>query len=232
MADPNPTNRDNARPVTVLRVPSTVPTIVRFLGPIRGMITHWPGRGHSIHCPGVNDCPSGVHRLRICWKGYAAVEHWDHASGLWWCRVLEVTEALEEILHKRDLRGEVWILNRQGSKKRNEPVTGLLSERLPSATLRQPFAIEDVLRKVYSVEKLLLDVPNPVPGRLILSASTDPCPLAELDGSPTHERVATPEERAQFARELKRIGFGRGVKGNQQYGQNPRNGDNPESAQH
>jgi len=100
----------SVRPVRVVSVPIEIPLVVRFLGPVMGLETHWKS-SRTIPCPGVDTCPPALHRLGTIWRGYSAAESWDDAAHVWRPSVLEVTECLEETLRGRDLRGEVWALH-------------------------------------------------------------------------------------------------------------------------
>lgn len=168
---------DKIRTVEVLPVRANTEHTVRFLAGYFGLLTHWMGK-HSIPCPGVDKCPESVHRRDQTWKGYAAVERYELASSVWVPYVLEITEALEHSLRGRQLRGEVWFLERPQPGKKKCPVLGQYLERQSLEWLRQPFDINDVLRVVYHNRPYVLGVANPIPPRLCVEVSVDGPPTA------------------------------------------------------
>lgn len=155
-------------PVRIASVPEHDPVIVRFLGPLQGLPTHHTRKEGSVACEG-DICPPAIHRLKRVWKFYGAAEEWRHSEKVWRPCVLEVTECLEELLRGRRLRGEVWMLIREGDRGKSSRVTGTLCETLSDVMLTAEFDIYPVLQRRYRVEKLLLGLPNPTPPRLLLS---------------------------------------------------------------
>lgn len=153
--------------VRVVSVPRNRPLAVLFCGPVRGMLTHWH-QARSWCCPGEQLCPPSLHRARTVWKGYAPVRVWDAAAKRWAAHVLEVTEALDELLRPHVLPGQVWLLAREESHKKSGPVTGSYVERRTEAELTMPFDILPPLGRMYASAHVLLDVPNPVPPKLVL----------------------------------------------------------------
>lgn len=164
--------------VHILSVPKIGYAIVAFAGPYRGIMMHW-ARGGSVPCLPGDDCPPALHRSGSTWKGYAPVRSWDHTLGAWVPYALEVTEALEEILRGRDLRGEVWRLSRQRKKKKPGTVQGTLEETRTDEALLIPFDVRTVIQRRYHCAELAWDVPNPIKPKLMLQL-TDGAPPASL----------------------------------------------------
>jgi hypothetical protein len=191
------------RPVRIVSVPDDVPLTVLFLDGFQGLLTHFIGtrrRGRSVPCKG-NDCETANHRTRKIWKGYAPVLVYQPLERFWLNHVLEITEALEEVLHDVQLRGQQWMLSRQQESKSNLPVTGLFCESWPLDQVPQAFNVEPVLKRFYHCDALKLGVPNPVPPRLILEpqslrAPTMPAVLA------TEELAQRPVSREEMNRLL------------------------------
>lgn len=200
---------EHLEPVRVLSIPAGIPMCVRFLGPVLGLDTHWKA-GRSIPCPGWEDCPSGIHKLGIIWRGYAAAEAWDPGKRHWKPFVLEVTEALEERLRDRDLRGETWAIHRTEEKGRSSPVVGVFCERLPAEELRQAFDIEPVLRRLFHCSALKLGTRNPLPAKVLLEPVAGKAPTlpAELQAhrSPGQEKKDMDQAWQQWERFRKRNG--------------------------
>ncbi len=190
-------------PVNILRVPASGILCVRFLGPIRGLLTHRQG-GHSVPCLGPARCPSGLHRGRSVWKGYSPAEGWDAATGLWRPAVLEITERLEEVLRGRPLRGEVWTLARESTGERNAAVYGVFAERVDASALRPPFDVLPVLKRFFHEDDFPFDLPNPLPGRLMLEPSSDPPPRLPEQIQPAAAAEPSPEQVEHFRDQLKK----------------------------
>lgn len=207
MSDPSPRGPTPSA-VSVLSVMPRIPVTVRFLGGILGLLTHWSGR-RSIPCPGEAHCPPALHRGRAVWKGYAAVEEWRPLASVWIPAVLEVTEALEEQLHGRELRGETWLLDRADTGKKPGRVSGVLCGQSATEELRAAFPIDQVLRRFYHTDALQLGVVNPLPPRLFLTPSKDPAPLlpAALAVEPAGELPASPEDFAKLRARLQKVGL-------------------------
>jgi len=194
--------------VQVLSVPDNLPIIVRFLGPVLGLETHWRS-GRSIPCPGPGDCPSTIHRTGTIWKGYAPVEAWEPANRHWRSWVLEVTESLEEQLRGRDLRGEVWILSRIRKHGKADPINAVYSERFPEEKLSKCFEIHPVLIRLFHVSELRLGACNPLPPKVMIEpvkgdAPTLPPELVNVD------EPADNAEKKRSLGEMIREKFGRG----------------------
>jgi hypothetical protein len=186
-------------PVRILSVPLGALVTVRFLGGIRGMPTHYHNR-HTVPCRGDKDCPPASHKLRAVWKYYGAVEVWLNGPACWRPAVLEATEHLEEQLHGRDLRGEVWMLTREGSSSKRSILTGTFCERLSDVQLSLEFDVEQILLRFFRVESLLLGTPSPVPPRLFLSDVRGKPPVI-----PDDLRPPTPHEAAENRKAFKSL---------------------------
>ena len=188
-------------PVRVLSVPEGIPICVRFLGPILGLDTHW--KNGTKPCPGEDECPPTIHRLGIIWRGYAPVESWENSRQVWRPWVLEVTEALEETLRGRQLRGETWLLERTREKGRTAAVIGVYCEAMLPDDVRPGFDVEPVLRRIFHCGKLRLGTRNPVPAKVMLEVMPGKPPV--LPGEQAQpERVEEDNEKRQQALELMR----------------------------
>jgi hypothetical protein len=195
-------------PVRILSVPEDRPVTVRLLGGYAGLITHWHAK-RSHPCQGERDCPPLLHRSRKLWKGYAPAEEWFAVSECWNPCVLEITEALEEALSGRKLRGEIWLLSRESKGKDSGAVIGLFAGKADEQTLRPAFPVEAVLCRFYHVETLNLGVPNPVPKKLWLEdvAGNPPVLPKELTDQDPKQMPATREQIEEFRRQLRQAGL-------------------------
>lgn len=191
-------------PVRVLSVPSGIPVCVRFLGPIRGLDTHWKAGG-TVPCKGADECPIALHRLGVIWRGYSPVEAWEASKRVWRPYVLEVTEALEERLRGRELRGETWSLHRVEEKGKSAAVAGVYCETIESAELREAFDVEPILRRLFHCGPLRLDTRNPLPPKLLLEALPGKAPNLPEDLRPEVSAETEKEERAKAAELWKKL---------------------------
>jgi len=203
-----PERAERARPVRILSVPLDVPLTVLFLGEYVGLLTHWV-RGRSLPCPGVEHCPPAVHRTRRIWKGYAPVEAWFPLEHVWIPAVLEITEALEEVLHGTCLRGSVYMLSREREGRNTHPVIGLFCEKREGDQLRQAFNVAPVLQRFYHAEELHLGVPNPIPPRLMFEPSQGRIPSlpAVLAREEELQRPAKPGEIRKLLEQARQAGL-------------------------
>ncbi len=178
--------------VQTLYAPRAGSVFVCFLGPYRGLITHWV-RGESVACLGEADCADAIHRIRPTWKGYAPVR-WHNPAGDWWIpAVLEITECFEELIRGRQIRGEIWEVFRGAGKRRTRPVMGRFVEARPQATLWATFDITRVVQRRYHVDRLVWDIPNPVVPRVILPVETGPSPMIRPAEGPAPRTVSRKE---------------------------------------
>jgi len=184
-------------PVRVLSVPEGIPIVVRFLADVVGLDTHWKS-GRTIPCPGVEECAPTVHRLGVIWRGYSPVEAWEASKGVWRPWVLEVTEALEERLRGRFLRGETWSLHRTEQKGRTSAVIGVYCEKTAPDEVRPAFEVEPVLRRIFHCGSLRLGTRNPLPPKIMLEALPGKAPTlpADLAQAGTGNEEAKDREQA------------------------------------
>ncbi len=183
--------RPEAIPLRILRIDSGSSLHARMLSErCLGLFTHWV-KSRSSYCE-PNVCCTGNHRADRFWKGYVAAEVYEVASGRWvpWC--LEVTEHLELDFRGRYARGQVWRVWRLPvADKKRRPVQAELVEELDPATLPKAFAIEPVLRTVFHHQGVVLDQKNPMPDRVILSASEGQPPPGIGSRAPKEEPPCT-----------------------------------------
>jgi hypothetical protein len=118
--------------------------------------------------------------------------------------VLEITEALEEFLLNRELRAEVWALSRQDQGDKSSPCIGFYVETLEEGKIPPPFDVESVLKRVWHVHSLKLDVPNPYPRRVVAEASADEAPHLPQELQAPSAREANEEEWRAFSEQLRK----------------------------
>lgn len=210
--------RSPSSDVRVLRVDPGEPTVVKFLGKLQGLITHFSKRTGSVWCPGPEECPTATHRLGPDFKAYAPVEVWLEKEQVWRPRVLEATANLEQYLRGRRLRGEVWSLARRNEKNPKLPadkysaVVGAFCERIDDDQLSPEFAIEPVLKRFFGEPRLVLGAVNPMPDKLRLAdvkAQPPNIPKDLLPPPPPEEDPAEREHMEKAYREF-RESFGAG----------------------
>lgn len=187
------------RPVRVLTVPADRPVAIRLLGGYTGMMTHWFS-GRSRACLGEKLCPPTRHKALSVWKGYAPSECWNNVAEHWEPVVLEITESLEERFRGRKLRGEGWLLSRDNKADAQSPIVAMFCEQYDTKKLRPAFDVFPVLARIYHEKALALDIPNPIPPRLMLASEAGVAPnlVRELSAADPKDREATPEEIRHF----------------------------------
>jgi hypothetical protein len=186
--------------VRIVPVPAIGVIAVRFLGELQGLLTHYKGKG-TVPCPGEGKCNPADHRLRTIFKAYAAMQSWDSQEKMWFSGVLEATEALEEQLRDRKLRGEVWILSRDEGKGNRGTVFGVFSESIDPDRLPPAFDVRPVLERVFHRTDFVLGVKNPMPRQLILPGTHDDQPKLPLPVEAIEEPKPT-KEQMQRLREV------------------------------
>jgi hypothetical protein len=191
----------SVKPVQVKSVPACPPITVKFLGPLRGLLTHWQ-KGHSVPCDGAEQCPTSLHRSGTFFKAYAPCEEWIPHLGRWRPIVLEATANLEEYLRGRTLRGEVWMLSREKEADRQSPVAAAYLESLPDGKTSLAFDIKPVLLRLYNRTDLVLDVANPTPSRIILPEVVAPPPSIPADLQPPPPIEEDPDQREKLRKIL------------------------------
>jgi len=205
-----------ANPVKVRSVPLTPPITVRFLGPLRGLLTHWAGK-HSVPCEGPEKCPAATHRKGTFFKAYSPVMEWIPHLNRWRPAVLEATANLEEYLRGRKLRGETWMLARDDGSKSTRPVVAAYLETIPEDKLPLAFDIVPVLQRLFNRVDLVLDVPNPTPQHIVLPEIVDAPPTIPADLQPPPPVGEDPEQRKRVLELLeegrKKLGLHRSTGG-------------------
>jgi hypothetical protein len=212
VSDPRPRGGDAPRPVRILRVGEGESHLIRFLAGYAGCIIHYYN-GAYVPCLGVVDCDPRIHRCRELWRGWAPAQTWEELSNLWWPVVLEITEALEEVLRGRQLRGEAWALTRPTVKKKGSPILGVFVDKLEGDKLPRPFDILPILQRAYHMPGIQLGIKNPTPPKLILGPSDLPPPELWKEAM---EETSKPQEQmssAEFRERLKKIGINLGENG-------------------
>jgi hypothetical protein len=115
--------------------------------------------------------------------------------------VLEVTEALDELLRAHSLPGQVWLLVRDDSTRKSGQVTGSFIERRHESELVMPFDIFAPLGRMYGTTHIVLDVPNPVPPKLMLPSIDGAAPALPAVGKLAADAGPTADDQAK-ARKL------------------------------
>ena len=193
-------------PLVELRVEHAPPKgyrVVRFLGPYRGIITHWL-RGRGVACPGREKCKAETHRLRNTWKGYAPAEYWRDKPHEDWCPcVWEVTENLLTFLEGRTLRGEVWKFWQEVIKADVYKHVGECIDENNADCLRPAFNVEPGVWRCYHTKEIEWDVEPVMPPRELMLPSAGPRPIilpSPKKGEPSQEpvRETVAERRAKL----------------------------------
>jgi len=199
MPSADPPSQAHQHVVQLLTVPKAGQVVVVFLGPYRGILTHYV-RGETVPCAGDVDCPTPVHRVHPVWKGYAPVRYHQPAGDWWFPAVLEITECLEELLRGRHLAGELWEVFRGAGKRRTRPVGGRYLETRHVDGVFDTFDVVPVLQRRYHGRPLVLDVANPVTPRVILPVVSAPAPGNQATARPSPATEVTEAQRDALRR--------------------------------
>lgn len=189
-------------PVEIHSVKSSQPSVMRLLGKIRGMMQHWNGK-RSVACRGDGDCLPARHKTQVIWKGYVAAQLWSDTLCVWSPTLLEVTEALEELLRGRKLRGEVWKFVRKGKGKKTDPVSGIFCEKQGESVLSPEFDVYEFLKRFFREPSFPFDLPNPLTRKLILPAVAGPAPVLPPDVETEQPIEQSPAERKSLIEMMK-----------------------------
>lgn len=178
---------------------SPIVAIVRFLGPIEGLLTHYTGKG-SVPCGLPGYCEPKTHRSRLIWKGYASVLRWRDGDHQHWMRsVLEITEAFGEQLEGRKLRGEEWELQRVKDDRGYEIVQGTYSQALSVSGWPEADKLEPILKRFYRVSALDLGVKNPLDRRTLVTPRHDSPPRRITESAAEASRAPEPVARPRLS---------------------------------
>jgi hypothetical protein len=172
-----------ARPEVVLRVERVhdgQTMIVRTLSDeYGGLFVHGSfikGKWHGDYCDPAWCCTGKVKDKRQ-WYGYSPCQWWKEEQKAWFPIALEITEALELDFRDRWARGQVWELFRPTKQdKKQFPTVGRLLRQDAPETLPEAFDVRPALFSIYHVHNIPLNVPNPHPGRVMLSTATGDAP--------------------------------------------------------
>ncbi len=182
------------RPVQVLSIKTGVPVVVRFLSGYGGILTHYAGKVPT-WCAGPGVCPATEHKKKLIWKGYAPVHSWLKSAGQWQPDVLEITERLEEVLRGRDLRGEVWLLERRGEGHKSDPLFGAFCSRADLSEIGPTFDPLPVVQRLYHAPALQFGAANPMPPKVLLPNVAGVAPVLPRQLEGTEPRPLTDEEK-------------------------------------
>lgn len=200
-----PNGSAGPKTVRVFRVPENKVVQVLFVNPTYGgVLTHWV-RGESEYCKG-SDCRTDWHKLEATWKGYTGALIYNPDTGRWDRQPFELTENVEREMRDVYARGQVWEFYRpKKAKDKNGAVTcRLLETRDLDDVEFPPFSVLDILRVMYHVEEIKLNVKNPMPKREVVVEVSAPPPAEVKPAKPD----TVPVGEARFFREkLKAAGF-------------------------
>jgi hypothetical protein len=208
---PNSASQGEEFALRVLRVEAAETlTVVFRTASVTGCFTHFV-KGRSRYCdPDV--CKWGCPRLERTWKGYDLVDCFEPRSSMWVPWVLEITEHLELDLRGRYARGHSWQLARAAeAKDHRSPVVGKFLGVVPADRVQPTVNFDAVLRTLFHVERISLDVRNPMPDRILVTAHKEamlpaqavkveePCGEDQLErmrrqmGKPSRNSTAEPQ---------------------------------------
>lgn len=204
MSTSRPPGADGGLPSYPLRVFRVAPGARHFVRTLSaryyGLFTHFL-RGRSLYCEG-DECLPAIHRTTRYWKGYFAGEVYSKKDQLWLPVVLEITEHLELDLRHRFARGQVWDMSRlPESKKKREPVQGTLLETLDERAVPPAFSIVECLQHLYHRTDLDLNARNPLPDRVVVTASrciTPPRAVMEQGSDVSPATICDPDVAAKL----------------------------------
>lgn len=192
-----------SKPTYALEVTSTPkpPKIlcVRFLGPIKGILTHYGSKG-SVPCGDPGYCEPRLHRTRQIWKGYASALLWRPSDKAWVRTIVEITEAACEAMNLENMRGQEWELRRVENDKGHKIVQATFCQQLQAEHMPAKDEILPVLLRFYRVSSLKLGVDNPLPKRTIHTTINGSAPLhrsaEDIDQEPPMPVEAPPRPSA------------------------------------
>jgi hypothetical protein len=170
-------------PYECVPVPREGKIVVRFLGPVEGLITHYTAvekKKRPVWCPGIDQCPASIHRSGSEWKGYAPCQRWrttPHSD--WVTCVFEITACGHELLKDRDLRGEMWEFARSLQKGKHKEVTSKYLTNCPGVDLPGPFSLIPCLSRLYRAADIRLGVECPYLPRQFAAPQQDIVPPGE-----------------------------------------------------
>lgn len=173
---------------------------VRFLGNYLGIHTHWSGKS-SVPC--CQECPNTLHRGKVVWKGFGAVERWrDEPYCDWEPTVLEITERLDESLYGLELRGQVYQLGRTlGAHSKPEVTATHLGQDVEN--LSPCFDARPVVERMYRPATPIVWGLRPLcPPRMFVSPVKAPrppfIPSAQVESPPVRSAAEMQDERLQI----------------------------------
>lgn len=183
------------RPIQVLAIKPNQTHVVRFLGDYGGCMMHHLGKQGYWPCQGAS-CPIAIHRHKVVWKGFGPAEEFIKPLGAWYQCVIEVTEALDEVLREFALRGQQWLLSHPQLTDKTTPVLGMFLEESNPDEVRPAFDVLPILSRIYRGATIVLGACNPVPPKMLSEAYVGGGPRIleeakkELPGPATEEQWA------------------------------------------
>lgn len=161
--------------VSVFRVEEGCEALVRMLSSsICGLMYHFPSKKVGSKYCNPEGCSPIYHKLPRFWKGFCAAEWFDRSQNAWIPDVLEISESLELDFRGVYKRGQVWRITRaKKDKEKHSPTRGVLEGMLDPTQVAASFDYRPVLLRLFHEERIALDVPNPMPPRLILEVTSN-----------------------------------------------------------
>jgi hypothetical protein len=117
-----------------------------------------------------------------------------------------VTEALEEQLRGRQLKGELWALYRDSTAGKGRRCTGELVESGRAGELAEPFDFRPAVERLFHTRAILWGVENPTPPKLWLPVLAGEAPPAPATASPAEAERASPEKLRELWQQLRARG--------------------------
>lgn len=169
-------------PITIVAAPKNRrPIKVRFLGEVRGTLTHYHPDGSFI-CQHPSKCKECGRGERVKWKGYAPALYYCEAPFPHWrACVFEVTDKFGEAIQGKRMTATEWSVCRVADGPKRAIVQGQRTAVLDPRDLPAAHEIEPALHTVYGRVELLLD-------RDSLTPKTEyarPIPVTRLSDGPS-----------------------------------------------
>lgn len=192
-------------PVRVLRLDPGQEFFVRTLGATIGGVNTHRVKGFSEYCLGPKSCPPIMHGTKVFWKGYFACDVWMPEKKLYRPHVCEFTESAELDIRGFYCRGLMLRVWKRPAKAREKPPLQVeIIELLEEEQVPGEFDIVPVLRIMYHVQEIRLDVKNHCPDRVVLEDASGAPPKTDKEGYVQLERPIT---RAEMQAKFEKAGI-------------------------
>lgn len=176
--------------VDVLKLIGGIPRICMFLGELTGSLQHYP-RGRSVVCKTrVKGCKfCGLFPQRFF--AYAPGRVYRQASDQWIPTVLQVTSNAWQTLRGRNVRGEVWELEKEAREDNRGPVNVRYLTTVEDSQIGPAFNIEPALQRMLDAVELHLGQEDPTTPKVKVQAITLDDPELRKFARPTERPVET-----------------------------------------